>query len=83
MRLMLSEQPKVARNAKCFVDGVDVSRRCYGADEEKGEAYCYVEQDGHFQTEHSPDCGHDPYTGGCQLKREVLRGRVKLEIPNA
>lgn len=84
---MLQENPELAVSAKAFVDGVDVSRRCYGADEELGEAYCYVENDkGMIAQSHSPNCrglnctlGKDE-PNGCHMLREVLRGEVRIEV---
>lgn len=88
MKLLISDNPKLAMKARVFVDGVDVSRWCYGADEERGEAYCYVGGDnGMIAVHHTDDCigtnctmdTHD----GCHLLRETRRGLVRIEVPAA
>lgn len=85
MRLFISENPKAAISAKCFVDGIEVSSRCFGADEELGEAHCFVVDDkGMIAQYHTPDCVGTNCTmdtpEGCHLVREVLRGDVRLEV---
>ena len=55
-------------NFRVFLDGVDISHRCYGVDEELGEAYCYDLKDGKFYKTLKGD----------ELAKIVLKGEVKL-----
>ena len=64
--MFISENPELGMKARVTVDGIDISRRCYGADEEKGEAYCYVLSDkGMIDIAHTLDC---------KASRGALRG---------
>lgn len=90
MRVFISENPELARHAHCFVNGVDVSRRCYGADDDLGEAHCYIEDaQGMTAVAHRADCNGlnctlgDDLPEGCHMLTEVLRGDVRIEIPEA
>jgi len=44
MRVVIGETPD-AQRYHCFLDGQDISNRCYAADDEEGTAWCYVRDD--------------------------------------
>ncbi len=70
MRKMITDPDN--KYFRVLLNGEDISKRCYGADEEKGEAYCYeIDADGKFIVD------HQTYNGR-ELAREILRGEVKL-----
>ncbi len=61
-----------AQGAKVYVDGVDVSCRCYTADEEQGKAWCFLHDErGQLLRE------------GDSIAEEVLIGAVKIVIAQA
>jgi hypothetical protein len=60
------------KNMKCYVNGVDVTTRCFEASEEDGFVKCYKID------EASQKWIVDPETGEPQT--ELLRGAVKLEF---
>ncbi len=64
--------PDAVRNMKCFVDGAEVTKRCYEASEEDGFVKCYVVDDQSQKWVVDPESG-EPQT-------EIIRGSVKLVI---
>lgn len=60
-------------------------------DEEKGEAYCYVfDGKGMTVVDHTVDCKASNQTrctlgelNGCAFRQEVLKGEVKIVLPEA
>ena len=63
-----------ADHAKVWLDGVDVSKDCFLADEENGVVYVFVRDEaGKYVID------HDEY-GGPAVKREERRGMVRVEI---
>lgn len=46
MRLSIREDdpgydPRAIKDCKAFIDGVEITERCYTADEEEGKAWCF------------------------------------------
>lgn len=62
----------MAYKCEAYLDGVKL-RRCFTADEEKGEVYCYEEDENGkiFIDPEKPDC----------IKEIVLYGKVKVVVP--
>ena len=59
----------VAFNCSIIVDGVDVTLRCFTADEEKGIALCYKhDEDGKL------------YVDSGMMAEEILHGKVEIEF---
>lgn len=59
----------VAFNCSILVDGVDVTLRCFTADEEKGIAICY---------KHNED--GEPYIDLGRMAEETLHGKVEIKF---
>lgn len=58
---------------KILVNGVDVTKRCYTADEEEGKAYCFKHNaEGHVYVEPN----NPP-----QAAQEILEGKVEIIFP--
>ena len=63
--------PDTCMHAKVFVDGEEVSSRCFTADEEEGKAWCYKLNDE----------GEKFVRDGIKIAEEVLTGEVKIVMP--
>lgn len=66
----VDQHPRESKIARVCVDGVDVSRRCFAANDEEGWADCYVRVDGRYVVTEA----------GC-IARERLRGTVAIDFP--
>lgn len=66
---------EIATRTRVWLDGVEVTSRCFEADEEKGYVLCYVEDEG----------GHHVFTdeSKSELATEILTGAVKIAMPEA
>jgi hypothetical protein len=61
---------KLAKDIRCvFVDGVDVTKRCFYIDTDAGEAHC-------FKTDGNNKFYIDPETDGAA--KEILHGKVEV-----
>ncbi len=59
-----------ALRCRVFVDGVDVTNRCFTADEEEGKAWCYAHND-----------RGQPYANSWgKPVEEVLKGKVEIRL---
>ena len=66
----VSDTPREAMLARCRVEGVDVTNRCYMANDAEGWAECYVrDEDGRF------------FVADGRIARERLRGEVVIDFP--
>jgi hypothetical protein len=73
MYISVETHPREARCVRVRVDGVDITRRCYEADDERGFATCF-----RWNAEGKPYL--DPTTG--EVARERLTGHVEIDFPN-
>lgn len=70
MQVIVGETPD-AQSYRCFLDGQDISDRCYGADDEEGVAWCYkLDDEGHLMRDNA-------HPG--ELLTERLVGAIRLE----
>lgn len=93
MRLFIQENPELGIKAHVFLDGVDISADCFGADEELGEAHRYSrDNDGNLQRQHisageygEKECTPESRQFGCScgLVTEIRHGEVRIELPKA
>ena len=63
--------PILTLDCKVLVDGVDVTNRCYTADEEKGTAWCYKLND-------EKQKFYDSVTD--EAAQETLHGKVEIIV---
>lgn len=69
--LSVKTHPRESCVARVRVDGVDVTRRCYAADDQAGYADCF---------RHNAD--GRPYLEGGQVAKERLTGQVVIDFPH-
>lgn len=83
MKVSISELQDLGRVEKVLLDGVDITHRCFEADDRKGTAGCYkVDDVGKFYV--VDDLGQrptymikDPFHS-YDVAKEVLHGKVKI-----
>jgi hypothetical protein len=76
MKVDIHENPALAKRCRVYLDGVDISRDCYAADDATGEALCYRQD-----AEGKPYKEWGPH--GWQVAREIRRGKVVIVVGNA
>lgn len=82
MRVIVGRDEEATR-ARCILNGIDISTRCWGADEELGEVYCFVKDEaGHFIRDRDPRCDRMEYAPDCAcgVRKETLYGKVEIII---
>lgn len=79
MKVSAKDDPKIVIYSRVWVDGVEVSARCFEADDEDGYALCYIHDE---RTESEIAKGLSKFKlneDRTELLTERLEGKVKIK----